>query len=294
MEKNRMADDKKIAFDYSSPDLVIHRIVSRMPELHRSYGFWIINASVGCCSPAGGFRQCRERKFEFYSLSHLYDGGGEFWRPGERERRLRPGEAVLIAPGDIHRYGGSDDAPYIEDSIRFTGPVADLLHRTGILRTGVYEFGPLRRIPALAELIADPSAPAQIKANILLQQLLTDLYFEHRRHEESSPIGEVIALIKARPEKWWTVTELAELCNLSPDQFRRNFLRHTGMLPKNYLEELKLRQSAELLFSTRGTVAEIAGRCGYVDPYHFSRRFKRLFGVSPERYRRDSNLFRLQ
>lgn len=294
MEKNRMANDKKIEFDYSTPNLVIHRIVSRMPELHRNYGFWIINASVGCSSPAGGFRQCRERRFEFYSLSHLYDGSGEFWQPGERERRLRPGEAVLIAPGDIHRYGGSDDSPYIEDSIRFTGPVADLLHRTGIIRTGVYEFGSLRRIPALAELIADPSAAAQIKANILLQQLLTDLYFEHRRREESSPINEVIALIKAHPEKWWTVTELAELCNLSPDQFRRNFLHHTGMLPKKYLEELKLRQSAELLFSTRGTVAEIAGRCGYVDPYHFSRRFKRLFGVSPERYRRDSNLFRLK
>ena len=90
------------------------------------------------------------------------------------------------------------------------------------------------------------------------------------------------------------VAELAELCNLSQDQFRRNFLHHTGMLPKSYLEELKLRQSAELLFSTRGTVAEIAARCGYVDPYHFSRRFKRLFGVSPERYRRDSNLFRLR
>ena len=289
-----MPNDKKIEFDYSSPDLVIHRIVSRTPELHRNYGFWIINASVGCSSPAGGFRQCRERKFEFYSLSHLYDGGGEFWQPGGRERPLHPGEAVLIAPGDLHRYGGSDSKPYIEDSIRFTGPLADLLHRTGIIRTGVYELGPLRRIPALAELIADPSSPAQIKANILLQQLLTDLYFEHRRREESSPIGEVITLIKAQPEKWWTVAELAELCNLSMDQFRRNFLRHTGMLPKRYLEELKLRQSAELLFSTRETVAEIAGRCGYVDPYHFSRRFKRLFGVSPERYRRDSNLFRLR
>ena len=28
---------KKIEFDYSSPDLVIHRIVSRTPELHRNY-----------------------------------------------------------------------------------------------------------------------------------------------------------------------------------------------------------------------------------------------------------------
>ena len=45
---------------------------------------------------------------------------------------------------------------------------------------------------------------------------------------------------------------------------------------------------------TINSLAEIAGRCGYVDPYHFSRRFKRLFGVSPERYRRDSNLFRLR
>ena len=55
-----------------------------------------------------------------------------------------------------------------------------------------------------------------------------------------------------------------------------------------------LRLSVLVALQYELTVAEIAARCGYVDPYHFCRRFKRRCGVSPERYRRDSNLFRLR
>ena len=62
-------------------------------------------------------------------------------------------------------------------------------------------------------------------------------------------------------------------------------MRHTGMLPKQYIEELKIRLAAALLLDSRLTVTEIAARFGYLDPYHFSRRFKQRVGVSPEKYR---------
>ena len=101
------------------------------------------------------------------------------------------------------------------------------------------------------------------------------------------PVEELLEAIKSRPKHWWTVEEMAEFCNLSPDQFRRNFRQHTGMLPKSYVEEFKLRQAAELLVSTALPVSEVAGRLGYRDPYHFSRRFKNFSGISPERYRRE-------
>ena len=266
--------------------LTVHRLTGKMPELQRRYGLWIINCSTAVSSPPGSFRNCQLRFFEFYSLSHLIAGGGRARIGSGREVELAPGAAVLVAPGERNRYGGSDTRPYVEDSIRFCGPVADMMMEAGVVRSGIYHLGGVRRLLPLIELAQDPSADAQINANLALQQLLVELYNQRRRRTALTPMEELVAAIKSRPDHWWTVGELAELCNLSPDQLRRNFHRHTGMLPKRYVEELKLRQAAELLVSNDLPVTEVAARFGYADPYHFSRRFKRLTGLAPERYRR--------
>ena len=65
---------------------------------------------------------------------------------------------------------------------------------------------------------------------------------------------------------------------------RRDFLRHTGVLPKAYIERFKMHRAAELLHDG-GSIAEVAGMLGYRDIYHFSRRFKVRFGVPPGRFR---------
>ncbi len=287
MDKNRMSNAKIISeADHFDPATHVHRIIGRMPEFQQAYGFWIINAGVA--GRSGPDRLCAPRRFEFYSLSHLIEGKGRLILGDEREVAMVPGDAVLIAPGDLNRYGGTETEPYIEDSIRFCGPVADHMRRAGILRSGFLRMGMVRPIPSLQELIQDPSEPAQLEASMLLQKLLVDLYLENRRQLTPSRMEELLALIKNRPEKWWTVRELAEISGLSDDQLRRDFQRHTGMLPKRYLEELKLRLAAELLVSSRQPIAAVAKRFGYLDPYHFSRRFKHCFGVSPERYRRES------
>lgn len=138
---------------------------------------------------------------------------------------------MVIAPGDRNRYGGSDTLPYVEDAVRFCGPAADMMRNAGVISSGIYNLGGVRRLLPLIELAQDPSADAQINANIALQKLLVDLYNEHRRRNTLTPMEELVAEIKSRPDHWWTVEELAEFCNLSTDQLRRNFLRHTGMRP---------------------------------------------------------------
>ena len=287
MDKNRMSNDKIIEFDFSSERPDVHRLLRRMPDFHASYGLWIINAGAAGRSGENGFALCRPRKFEFYSISHLIEGRGRCWIDGCGEWDVQPGQLVMITPGVLNRYGGAADRPYIEDSIRFTGPIADMLRNSGILQDGVWDFGSARKLLPIMEMIQDPSRDAQLNANITLQKLLIDLYFERNRNSTVPPVEELLEEVKARPSHWWTVEEMAEFCNLSTDQFRRNFERRTGIRPKKYLEEFKLRQAAELLVSSRLPVAEIAARLGYRDPYHFSRRFKLFAGVSPERYRRE-------
>ena len=83
---------------------------------------------------------------------------------------------------------------------------------------------------------------------------------------------------------------MAELCNLSENQFRRVFNQHTGMSPKRYVDKLRMQQACEILSSTVSPIAEVAHQFGYSDPYHFSRRFKDIIGLSPENYRNSYSL----
>ena len=46
-----------------------------------------------------------------------------------------------------------------------------------------------------------------------------------------------------------------------------------------------MRQAVELLIGTQLQITEIAARLGYVDPYHFNRRFAAKTGLPPGRYR---------
>lgn len=289
MDKSRMGDDKKFEF-LSDQGMTLHHLSVKMPPLQEKYGLWTINVTLQVASAVDGFDRCPPRRFDFYSLSHLIDGQGKLELEGQTFAVL-PGEVIIMTPGTPHRYGGAEGKPYIEDSVRFYGPVADTLRDCGIIRAGKFAATAERFLQKLNLIMLDPSPDAQIRANIELQKILFDLYWQNKlARPDDDPLQTVLRQIKERPDYWWTVEELAERCELSCDQLRRNFLRRTGMLPKQYIEEFKLRSAAAMLLSGNEPVSRIAGHLGYVDAYHFSRRFKHLFGISPENYRRKFSL----
>jgi transcriptional regulator GlxA family with amidase domain len=78
----------------------------------------------------------------------------------------------------------------------------------------------------------------------------------------------------------------AGACGLNADYFSRLFKAHTGMSPKAWLIEARLQRATRLLADPEATVEKTAGLCGFDCPFHFSRTFKRRFGVPPASYRR--------
>lgn len=281
-----MIDSKKM-----QPSMDVHRMPRGMQTVHRNYGLWIL--SIGCHqAPIDGYYQTPQRYFEFFSISHMHTGKGRLWVPPDREYEISAGQCVIMPPQTVNRYGGVEGNHYVEDSICFTGPIADMLYKTGIIRAGIFELGRARQLLPIQQLAADPAMDSQINANIALQYLLIDIYNKNKQlrtagEKASSVIEPLLSAIKDRIDRWWTVEEMAEFCGLSKDQFRRVFRKHTGMLPKIYLDRLKLQKAAELLISTNAKIAEIAERLDYQDCYHFSRRFKNIIGFSPRRYRRE-------
>ena len=259
----------------------------RMEDIHRNYGLWIIRYHSGG-GKINSFFSCRKRYFQYYALTHMYDGSGCFWLEKDDSRQdIQPGDALMVTPGTVHRYGGVNDAKFIEDSVNFCGPVADMLFNSGIISNGVYSLGRVRKLKLIIDFFSDPSVDSQICANIELQKLLVELYLNKKNKVASGhPLLEDLLLeIRSYPRKWWSVEEMAEICNLSVDQMRRIFFQRTGVTPKLYVDRIKLNSAAELLLAGETGISEIASLYGYKDQYHFSRRFKEIMGMAPRDYR---------
>ena len=82
-----------------------------------------------------------------------------------------------------------------------------------------------------------------------------------------------------------TIAAWAAACQFNVDYFSRLFKAHTGMRPKAWLNEARLQRASRLLDSPDMTVEEVATLCGFKCPFHFSRSFKRRFGIPPSQYR---------
>jgi AraC-like DNA-binding protein len=78
---------------------------------------------------------------------------------------------------------------------------------------------------------------------------------------------------------------LARKVGLNRFQALRTFKRRYGLPPHAYQLCVRLGHARSML-SQGGAAADVAARCGFVDQSHFTRLFKRSFGVTPMQYAR--------
>ncbi len=82
-----------------------------------------------------------------------------------------------------------------------------------------------------------------------------------------------------------TLKTLAEKSGMSVPHLSAEFKRFYGDSPINYLMGLRLQQARYLLLDHQLQISEIARRVGYDDIFHFSKLFKKHFGLSPRAMR---------
>lgn len=255
-------------------------------EIHRKNGFRISHFQRSVSYEALG--ELRPRIFNYYSLCHLIEGEGWYWAPGREVQYFSSGEGILATPGFVQSYGGYKSR-FVEDFICFDGPVADFLFQSGVITNGIIEIGKVRRLLPVIKEALNVSDSGQISANGALISLLYDLYRENLNQRASNSldgIDRLISKLSVSSELWWTVSEMAEFCNLSENHFRRLFRKRTGMGPKHYSDCLKMQIASEKLLSSQDALDTIAQQLGYIDRYHFSKVFKRIKGISPDLFRR--------
>lgn len=79
------------------------------------------------------------------------------------------------------------------------------------------------------------------------------------------------------------LADLAAAVSLSPFHAARLFAQATGLPPHAWRNQIRLQRSLAPLRAGR-PVAEVAAASGFVDQSHFTRHFRRMFGVPPGRW----------
>ncbi len=98
-------------------------------------------------------------------------------------------------------------------------------------------------------------------------------------------IYRVICVMAADPGCVLSLNELAQSLNLSTSRLRHLFKDEMGQSPVQYLKAQRMQKAKELLETTFLNVQEIMLRVGVKDKSHFARDFKRIYGLSPLKYR---------
>ncbi len=81
------------------------------------------------------------------------------------------------------------------------------------------------------------------------------------------------------------IEDVARFVGVSPQHLGKLFRTHLQITPAQYLWQTRSKRGAELLQATGLSVTEISERCGFQNPFHFSRIIKEQYGLSPRAFR---------
>lgn len=103
-------------------------------------------------------------------------------------------------------------------------------------------------------------------------------------------IGKAINFIESNFHNNIYIQQLAELSFMSLRNFQRIFKEATGLSPNDYLLELRIQSASKLLTETDSAIYDVSGQVGIADWFYFSKAFKKKFGVSPLKYRKQNKI----
>ena len=167
------------------------------------------------------------------------------------------------------------------------------LQRMGALPHRVMKQGSLPSQLNLARHIVQATvrvSVAQDASSAQLQQLLWAMLASHSGQPVamdavlSHEIARVVdAMRKNQYRDSFSLAEMASISRMPVETFRKRFVSEVGMPPQSYQLFCKMER-AKTLLKNGSTVRQAGVEVGMSDPYHFSKTFKNIVGMSPSAY----------
>jgi AraC family transcriptional regulator len=136
---------------------------------------------------------------------------------------------------------------------------------------------------------SDDLSPLVVEGTALAMLARAARVQRRRRTHDRSPrwLGAVVDYLHAHAFDRINLGTLASTVGVHPSRLAHEFRARFDTTPGDYVRRLRLEWAASCLrASDGGGIAEIAIRAGFYDQSHFSRTFRRHFGLTPAEWRR--------
>lgn len=216
-------------------------------------------------------------------VTHRYDLGAD--------------QGFLICPGQVNTYCADKDRPWKYVWLEFDGlRAAEYLTYAGLdFSHPVYVPRSVSQGEGVRDImlyIADYSKASTLHLIGHLFLFLDALIQSSSSGRTASGgqlrdfyIQEAITYMEQNYQRDLTVEEIADVCKLNRSYFSKLFKEDMGCPPQEFLIRMRLSKATELMKTSRSSIGDIAQLCGYPNQLHFSRAFKKRYGISPREWR---------
>jgi AraC-like DNA-binding protein len=205
-------------------------------------------------------------------------------------KEIKPKDLLIIAPGVPHRYGNKDGSFWTIGWAHIRGSEhAKMIQchaetQPKIVTGSLNLRDALRRLPRI---LSEENLDSLKLATIDFMHAMQDL---NNAKKESAKRDDKILELKNYIEKNYkknlSLNDLARRIDMSKYQLIKRFKSSMDVSPIEYLNQRRVYHATRMLSFTNEPIGLIAEKVGVLDPYYFSRLFKKIVGVSPRQYRK--------
>ncbi len=233
-----------------------------------------------------GINKYPNHSHSYFEILLYFKGEGYLYTPN-KNIPFKPGTIIIVPPETIH--GSVSDKEFknisiggdFKNSLFFNEPVCikDNEDKDGkTLAMLIYK----NRKGTTAYINSLANAYIHFLLNILKLEKPVDLV-----------INEILTTISDNSNNSnISISEIIGSYNYSKDYIRQQFKKTTGMHPTEFLTKCRIEQAAFLIDVYGNTIplSQIAEKCGYLDYVYFSKQFKSLKHMSPQKYRQTQKI----
>lgn len=252
--------------------------------------------SLGYYPKAEGHYTYRKKGLPENFIFYCIDGNG-WYKIEDKKYEVSRNQFFIIPKNVEHAYGSSSESPWTIYWVHFGGELLTSLNATLLSQT---QFKP-SAIKSSNDIVAcftkmykalelGYSIENLMFANMCLSYYIS-LFIYPGKHYISQPeeklnnIDNAILYMQENINGNITLNELSSHYNYSPSRFSSLFKQKTGYAPIDYFIQMKMQKASQQLDFTDKSIKEVALDLGFDDPYYFSRRFSKVIGMSPTKYR---------
>lgn len=160
--------------------------------------------------------------------------------------------------------------------------------RGAVIRTGKELISAMKKLPekkGVERLVGLYTLLESIVESGEMRLLASEGFRPELAASDQKLFDQVHKYLQANLTETLSIDSVAAVHHMTPSTFRRFFKRNSGKTMIEYVNNLRIGKSCELLMGTELTVIEVAFRAGFTNLSHFNRMFLRLRSMTPTHYR---------